>query len=141
MEKLLINISRVLDSKDVDTKEEMMSNIIKLMQDYNIREKTDSPIDHLSADDVFRNIYADTISDTVGDLDRQVDDYTRYVKNNSNENANDFVINEMVAETVPRIEKLTAMCKSLMEFYVGSFACGPDEIKWCAKYEVVDARE
>jgi hypothetical protein len=139
MEKLLINISKVLDCKEVDTKEEMMSNIIKLMQDYNIREKTDSPIDHLSADDVFRNIYADTVSDTVGDLDRQVDDYTRYANNNSN--ATDEFVKEMVAETVPRIEKLTSMCKSLMEFYVGSFACGPDEIKWCAKYEVVDTRE
>lgn len=141
MEKLLINISRVLDSKDVDTKEEMMSNIIKLMQDYNIREKTDSPIDHLSADDVFRNIYPGTLSSAVSDIDKQVDDYTRYVKNNSNDNVNNFVINDMVVEAIPRIEKLSAMCKSLMEFYVGSFTCGPDDIKLCDKYGVVDTRE
>lgn len=87
-----------------------------------------SPLDGFSADDILKSVYPNTILLVAKDMDKQVDDYQRYLDGLSDPKERE--------EVTGKIVELTGKTVAILTYYVAYFAVGPEEREMCIKYKV-----
>jgi len=87
-----------------------------------------SPLDGFSAESILKHAYPDTIIAVAKDVDKQIDDYQRYLDGLSNPKEREEITGKIVEQT--------GIVMALLEFYVSYSTVGPVERELCTKYKV-----